>query len=73
MKASPSLPGQPSEEQLRRIVEARHHDPFSLLGRHLQGNQVVVRAFLPFAERVWIEDETRAMQRVPITLLLPAV
>mgnify|MGYP000715317349 CR=1 FL=1 len=35
-----------SEEQLR-IVEARHHDPFSVLGRQPDGDDTLVRAFLP--------------------------
>ena len=47
-------------EPLARIVEARHHDPFEVLGRHVTGSRVTVRAFLPAAERVrsWRRRET---------------
>jgi 1,4-alpha-glucan branching enzyme len=34
-------------EPLRRVVEARHHDPFEVLGRHPLGEGHVVRALLP--------------------------
>jgi len=46
----PDLP-----EPLLRIVEARHHDPFEVLGRHDQGNgNAILRLLLPRAERVRI-------------------
>lgn len=46
----PDLP-----ESLLRIVEARHHDPFEVLGRHDQGDgTAIVRVLLPRAERVRI-------------------
>ncbi|MFN3920114.1 MAG: 1,4-alpha-glucan branching protein GlgB [Methylohalobius sp.] len=37
------------------IVEARHHDPFSVLGRHHESGDDIVRVFLPGAQRVQIE------------------
>ena len=54
-------------EPLLSIVEARHHDPFAVLGRHPQGSTTVVRAFLPEAERVWIGgvDRKLPMERIP--------
>ena len=39
---------------LRRLVEACHHDPFEVLGRHVSGARCTVRVFLPRAERVRI-------------------
>jgi 1,4-alpha-glucan branching enzyme len=52
-------------EQVKRIVENQHHNPFEILGSHpLNGDsdrQWVVRAYLPDAEAAWvIHPETRA-------------
>ncbi|MGE5154233.1 MAG: GlgB N-terminal domain-containing protein, partial [Bdellovibrio bacteriovorus] len=45
--ATPPRPAPKLPEPLQRIVEARHHDPFEVLGRHPAGGRVTVRAFLP--------------------------
>ncbi len=37
----------PLDPDTRRVIEARHHDPFTVLGRHGLGDQTRVRAFLP--------------------------
>jgi 1,4-alpha-glucan branching enzyme len=34
---------------IRRLLEARHHDPFEILGRHPWGEGSVIRAYLPGA------------------------
>src|SRR4051812_29855263 len=39
-------------DEIRAVVEGRHGDPFSILGPHRVGGHLVVRAFLPGAERV---------------------
>jgi 1,4-alpha-glucan branching enzyme len=39
------------------LVRGDHGDPFSLLGPHRDGDQLVVRTFQPQAERVWVLDE----------------
>ncbi|HSH29867.1 MAG TPA: 1,4-alpha-glucan branching protein GlgB [Thiohalobacter sp.] len=41
--------GLPSAAELTRIAEARHHDPFAVLGRHGEGEQAWVLAYLPGA------------------------
>jgi 1,4-alpha-glucan branching enzyme len=51
-------------EPLRRIVEARHHDPFEVLGRHVKDGRCLIRAFLPQAERVRIEESNLDLQRI---------
>ena len=51
-------------EDERRIAEARHHDPFAVLGRHATNDGVVVRAFLPHAVEVTIVEGNLAMKRV---------
>lgn len=48
----------------QKILEARHHDPFSVLGRHVIGNRAVITAFLPHCETAFINDEF-PMQRLP--------
>jgi len=39
------------------IIEGRHSDPFHYLGRHMEKNVAVVRAFLPDAAEVRVVDE----------------
>jgi 1,4-alpha-glucan branching enzyme len=55
------------DPELRKIVEARHHDPFSVLGRHQLGEETVVRAYVPGAVQVGIAEGELAMERVPGT------
>jgi len=57
--SSPKLP-----ESLLRIVEARHHDPFEVLGRHEDGGRAIVRAFLPLAERAALVEPAAPMKRI---------
>ncbi len=49
---------------LIKIVEARHHDPFSVLGRHAQGRTELIRAFIPEAASVRIGEDGPAMERI---------
>ncbi|WP_127477696.1 1,4-alpha-glucan branching protein GlgB [Sulfurivermis fontis] len=39
----------------RRILEARHHDPFTVLGRHQEGDSMVIRALLPGTAEAAVE------------------
>src|SRR5258706_3984258 len=39
-------------DEIRAVVEGRHGDSFAILGPHRVGGHLVVRAFLPGAERV---------------------
>ncbi|MEX2126190.1 MAG: 1,4-alpha-glucan branching protein GlgB [Woeseia sp.] len=47
-----------------RLIEARHHDPFAVLGRHGEGKSACVRVFLPRTRKVFVESETRPMLRI---------
>ena len=47
----------------RRIIEARHHDPFDYLGKHRDGNVEVARCFIPGAVDVHIVDGNLTMLR----------
>ncbi|MFC0288961.1 1,4-alpha-glucan branching protein GlgB [Kaistia hirudinis] len=45
-----------SEDDVRSLIAARHGDPFSFLGQHEVAGQIVVRAFVPNAETIIVED-----------------
>ncbi|EGW55541.1 glycogen branching protein [Candidatus Endoriftia persephone str. Guaymas] len=51
-------------EPLQRIIEARHHDPFEVLGRHLTGKKVEVTVFLPRARKVTLSDIDEPLERI---------
>ncbi|ROH88251.1 1,4-alpha-glucan branching protein GlgB [Pseudomethylobacillus aquaticus] len=46
------------DTQLALILDARHHDPFAYLGSHRQDKSFVFRAFLPYADRVWLKTSS---------------
>jgi 1,4-alpha-glucan branching enzyme len=52
------------DQNLQAIIDASHHDPFTVLGRHRQKNKDLIRCFLPHAERVTIADNNQEMQRI---------
>lgn len=50
---------------LQLIVEARHHDPFAVLGRHLVGTEDArVVVYLPGARSAQLPDNGASMQRM---------
>jgi 1,4-alpha-glucan branching enzyme len=49
------------------IVHADHGDPFSVLGMHVAAGKVVVRAMLPYARRVWVEDIETGAEAAELT------
>jgi 1,4-alpha-glucan branching enzyme len=55
--------------ELLRIVQARHHDPFAVLGRHRDGGADIVRAMLPQAETVRLGESGPELCRIPGTEL----
>ncbi|CAI8726576.1 1,4-alpha-glucan branching enzyme [Methylocaldum szegediense] len=55
------------DSELQRIILARHHDPFAVLGRHRTPSGDVVRAIIPQAETVRIGESGPEMQRIPGT------
>jgi len=60
MTASSPLP-----DSFVRLIDARHHDPFEILGRHPTDNGgEVVRAFLPGTSSVSIEEIDQPMVRL---------
>ncbi len=56
----------PIQEELSRITEARHHDPFSVLG--FDREHQLIRVYLPYAEQVnlILDDQHKApFKRLP--------
>ena len=49
---------------LQRLVEGRHNDPFAVLGRHKEGDTMVVRVLLPHAEEVTLAEGGHRLQRI---------
>ncbi|MHB8916327.1 MAG: 1,4-alpha-glucan branching protein GlgB [Thiobacillus sp.] len=71
---SAAKPSDPISTPIQRVQQGTHHDPFEVLGTHLQPDgSTILRSFLPAAEAVEIVG--RAMTRVPGTdcfeLVLP--
>ncbi len=48
----------------QRLAEARHHDPFAVLGRHREHDKLVVRAYLPDATDVSVAEGGYALRRL---------
>jgi 1,4-alpha-glucan branching enzyme len=55
------------DPELSRIVSARHHDPFTVLGRHRGTDGDHLRAILPSAETARIGENGPELQRIPGT------
>jgi 1,4-alpha-glucan branching enzyme len=55
------------DPELRKIAEARHHDPFTVLGRHIKGREGIIRVFNPHAGEVSIAEGGLPLERVADT------
>ena len=49
---------------LQEIAEARHHDPFAVLGCHTEKGKSLFRVFMPLAEQVSLAETGEPMQRI---------
>jgi len=52
-------------DHFQLIADARHHDPFAVLGYHRENGTDVIRLFLPHAERVELVAETHNAHASP--------
>ena len=52
------------DTELLRIIQATHHDPFTVLGRHPDGDGEIIRAFIPGAAAVTLAEGGLPMERV---------
>ena len=59
------MPAQPLNDDLQRIINSSHHDPFSVLGRHpVDKDNCIIRVFLPMAEEVRLADLGTPLHRI---------
>jgi len=63
MTKPPTQTESPLSADERRILEARHHDPFTVLGRHRSGDQETIRVFLPHCQAIRLGADGPLMQR----------
>jgi len=54
---------------LQRLLAAAHADPFALLGRHAEGEGIVIRVLMPHAETVTIAECGESLTRIEGTEL----
>ena len=52
---------------LKKIIHAKHHSPFSVLGKHQEGSMTVFRVYMPSCKSIRIESINAHMQRIPDT------
>ena len=52
------------DAEATKISEARHHDPFAVLGKHPKGNSTSIKVFLPYAETVKLSHNNSVFQRI---------
>jgi len=65
MDAAGTAPALPPE--LQKILDAIHHDPFSVLGKHTIGDTEIVRVYLPRANEAFLADIDARLTRVDET------
>ncbi len=59
-----------AQQVIKKIVNAEHHDPFQVLGMHpCGGDGLVVRAFRPNAEAMWLIGSGDGREPVPMDRL----
>ena len=54
-------------DDFTRIAEARHHDPFTVLGRHETGDTAILRVYRPGARSMQVYGTGQALTQVPDT------
>ncbi|MCU0563949.1 MAG: 1,4-alpha-glucan branching protein GlgB [Desulfobacterales bacterium] len=52
------------DPEIKRLIDARHPDPYGVLGKHVKGTEALVRVHIPHAEEVTIAEGPLAMTRV---------
>jgi 1,4-alpha-glucan branching enzyme len=52
------------DHEFERIAAARHHDPFSVLGKHHDEGSELIRAYLPHADEVSIVEGNIPLERI---------
>ena len=55
------------DSDTKKIIEAKHHDPFSVLGPHTINGKDIIKVFLPYAESVRLGVKGPEFERIPST------
>ncbi|MFI3136335.1 MAG: 1,4-alpha-glucan branching protein GlgB [Methylococcaceae bacterium] len=55
------------DSNLILISQAKHHDPFSVLGKHIKNGATYLTIYLPYAETVSLKDPKLPLERIPDT------
>ena len=50
-------------EDLRLLLDGRHHDPRCILGRHIEADRCTVRILIPGARAAWLVPLNVTLQR----------
>lgn len=53
------------DHNLSLLSQAKHHNPFSVLGRHPRLNQICLTVYLPYAETVSLKNTALSLSRIP--------
>jgi 1,4-alpha-glucan branching enzyme len=59
-----TVPASSIAAELQAILEARHHDPYEVLGKHWEDDHEVIRVHLPGARNVRVIDGDLTLQRI---------
>ncbi len=51
-------------QDVQKLTQGRHHDPFAVLGRHQEKGETLIRVLLPFAETVTIVENGIGLNRI---------
>jgi 1,4-alpha-glucan branching enzyme len=67
LKSKPVQSASTLPDALRKIIDARHHDPFEVLGSHERDGRRTIRVFRPHCQSVRLGEQGLAMARIPGT------
>jgi 1,4-alpha-glucan branching enzyme len=59
-----AIPAAKLDPELQKITEGRQHDPFDVLGRHVEGKDAIVRVYLPHALEVTVAEGGMPLRRI---------
>ena len=54
-------------DNINRVNEGRHHDPFSILGCHILDDHYHIRVLLPNAISAHVQATSQILERIPGT------
>ncbi|MGD8784764.1 MAG: 1,4-alpha-glucan branching protein GlgB [Thioalkalispiraceae bacterium] len=54
-------------DDLQRLLNARHYDPFSVLGLHQRGDEALIRTIMPHTQHLSIKETGQSLSRIANT------